>query len=129
MQCSTAAFRINTGTSATYAKAQIGSNCPEDYIGIEGELHSALFWLDKCLLQSQPFSKEKLEVGIFFSLKYILCIESFWLSHSHFILPFLCFKASSQSGTGNSNNVYCGGFLNDHPAATTDAKIRGMCIF
>ena len=60
MQCSTAAFRINTGTSATYAKAQIGSNCPEDYIGIEGEL------LDKCLLQSQQFSKEKLEVGNFF---------------------------------------------------------------
>ena len=36
MQCSTSAFRINTSTSATYAKSQIGSNCPEDYIGIEG---------------------------------------------------------------------------------------------
>ena len=34
-------------------------------------------------------------------------------------------KGSSQSGIGNSNSIYCGGFLNDFPAATTDAKIRG----
>ena len=34
-------------------------------------------------------------------------------------------KGSSQSGLGNSNSIYCGGFLNDFPAATTDAKIRG----
>merc|ERR1711971_1377370 len=67
MQCSTAAFRINSSTQAAYTKSQIGSNCPEDYIGIEG---------------------------------------------------------SSQSGIGGSNSVYCGGFLNDFPAATTDAKIR-----
>jgi len=67
MQCSTSAFRINTSTQAAYTKSQIGSNCPEDYIGIEG---------------------------------------------------------SSQSGVGNSNSIYCGGFLNDFPEATTDAKIR-----
>ena len=36
MQCSTAAFRLNSATAAGYTKAQIGSNCPEDYIGIEG---------------------------------------------------------------------------------------------
>ena len=34
-------------------------------------------------------------------------------------------KGSSQSGVGNSNSIYCGGFLNDFPEATTDAKIRG----
>ena len=38
---------------------------------------------------------------------------------------FLYFTGSSQSGVGGSNSVYCGGFLNDFPAATTDAKIRG----
>ena len=38
MQCAADAFRINSATSATYAKAQIGSNCSEDYIGIEGRL-------------------------------------------------------------------------------------------
>jgi len=67
MQCSTAAFRINSSTQAAYTKSQIGSNCSEDYIGIEG---------------------------------------------------------SSQSGVGNANSIYCGGFLNDFPAATTDAKIK-----
>ena len=36
MQCDDTSFRINTGTSATYTKGQIGSNCNEDYIGIEG---------------------------------------------------------------------------------------------
>ena len=36
MQCSTAAFRINSSTQAAYTKSQIGSNCKEDYIGIEG---------------------------------------------------------------------------------------------
>ena len=36
MQCSTAAFRINSSTQAAYTKSQIGSNCSEDYIGIEG---------------------------------------------------------------------------------------------
>ena len=38
-------------------------------------------------------------------------------------------KGSSQSGLGNSNSIYCGGFLNDFPAATTDAKIRGSLQF
>ena len=32
---------------------------------------------------------------------------------------------SSQTGYGNFQSVYCGGFLNNHPAATTDAKIKG----
>ena len=35
-------------------------------------------------------------------------------------------KASSQSGFGNTNSVYCGGFLNDNNDATTDAKIKGI---
>ena len=34
-------------------------------------------------------------------------------------------KASSQSGFGNTNSVYCGGFLNDINDAETDAKIKG----
>ena len=38
---------------------------------------------------------------------------------------FWYFTGSSQSGVGGSNSVYCGGFLNDFPTATTDAKIRG----
>ena len=38
---------------------------------------------------------------------------------------FSYITGSSQSGIGGSNSVYCGGFLNDFPAATTDAKIRG----
>ena len=42
-----------------------------------------------------------------------------------FYTNFLKSKGSSQSGVGNSNSIYCGGFLNDFPAATTDAKIRG----
>ena len=41
---------------------------------------------------------------------------------------FLYFTGSSQSGVGGSNSVYCGGFLNDFPAATTDAKIRGFSL-
>ena len=40
-------------------------------------------------------------------------------------IVFSYFTGSSQSGIGGSNSVYCGGFLNDFPAATTDAKIRG----
>ena len=40
-------------------------------------------------------------------------------------IVFSYFTGSSQSGVGGSNSVYCGGFLNDFPAATTDAKIRG----
>ena len=41
MQCSDAnSFTINPGTggSATWAKGKIGSNCAEDYIGIEGKI-------------------------------------------------------------------------------------------
>ena len=34
-------------------------------------------------------------------------------------------KASSQTGYGNYQSVYCGGFLNNNAAATTDAKIKG----
>ena len=41
---------------------------------------------------------------------------------------FSYFTGSSQSGVGGSNSVYCGGFLNDFPAATTDAKIRGYFL-
>ena len=33
--------------------------------------------------------------------------------------------ASSQTGYGNYQSVYCGGFLNNNAAATTDAKIKG----
>jgi hypothetical protein len=36
MQCAADAFRINSATNAAYEKSQIGSNCSEDYIGIEG---------------------------------------------------------------------------------------------
>ena len=36
MQCAADSFRINSATQAAYTKAQIGSNCSEDYIGIEG---------------------------------------------------------------------------------------------
>ena len=39
MQCSSTSFRINPGSpggSATWATSNIGSNCSEDYIGIEG---------------------------------------------------------------------------------------------
>ena len=43
----------------------------------------------------------------------------------HLSIIFSYFTGSSQSGIGGSNSVYCGGFLNDFPAATTDAKIRG----
>ena len=94
MQCSTSAFRINTSTAAAYTKSQIGSNCPEDYIGIEGMEY--IFW------------KKNIYTYLFYN-------------------NFLLFKSegSSQSGVGNSNSIYCGGFLNDFPAATTDAKIRG----
>ena len=42
---------------------------------------------------------------------------------------FSYFTGSSQSGIGGSNSVYCGGFLNDFPAATTDAKIRGYSFY
>ena len=38
MQCAADSFRINTSTDAAFGKAQIGSQCPEDYIGIEGNL-------------------------------------------------------------------------------------------
>ena len=38
MQCAADSFRINSATQAAYTKAQIGSNCSEDYIGIEGIL-------------------------------------------------------------------------------------------
>ena len=92
MQCSTSAFRINTSTAAAYTKSQIGSNCPEDYIGIEGMEY--IFWQNY--------------VYLFYNI--FLLFES---------------EGSSQSGVGNSNSIYCGGFLNDFPAATTDAKIRG----
>lgn len=37
---------------------------------------------------------------------------------------YIGIEASSQSGFGNTNSVYCGGFLNDIDAATTDAKIK-----
>ena len=37
MQCAADSFRINTSTDAAFGKAQIGSQCPEDYIGIEGK--------------------------------------------------------------------------------------------
>ena len=94
MQCSTSAFRIHTSTQAAYTKSQIGSNCSEDYIGIEGMQNIFL------IFHSQYFCYE----------------QRFFLFTS---------KGSSQSGLGNSNSVYCGGFLNDFPAATTDAKIRG----
>ena len=95
MQCSTSAFRIHTSTQAAYTKSQIGSNCSEDYIGIEGMQNIFLIF------------------------------------HSQYLYPLwatiflFTSKGSSQSGLGNSNSVYCGGFLNDFPAATTDAKIRG----
>ena len=110
MQCSTSAFRINTSTQAAYTQAQIGSNCPEDYIGIEG------IWV--------PILARKIECTAVIITLYTICI--LWSKvglKSQFICVF--FKASSQSGVGNSNNVYCGGFLNDFPAATTDAKIKG----
>ena len=71
MQCSSTEFRINTGTAADFTEASQGSNCPEDYIEIEG---------------------------------------------------------SSQSGGGNLQSRYCGGFLNNFPAATTDAKIKGKLV-
>ena len=92
MQCSTAAFRINSSTTATYTKSQIGSNCSEDYIGIEG-------------------------------IKFIFGQNNFYN-----IFMTIVFLGSSQSGTGNSNSIYCGGFLNDFPAATTDAKIKGILV-
>ena len=95
MQCSTAAFRINSSTTATYTKSQIGSNCSEDYIGIEGMQNIFLIFHSQYL--------------------YLLWATIFLFTS----------KGSSQSGLGNSNSVYCGGFLNDFPAATTDAKIRG----
>lgn len=41
MQCAADSFRINTSTDAAFGKAQIGSQCPEDYIGIEGNFLSA----------------------------------------------------------------------------------------
>ena len=97
MQCSTSAFRINTSTQAAYTKSQIGSNCPEDYIGIEG-----------------------MENIFRYIIHNISPMISLWQ------MTFLFnSKGSSQSGVGNSNSIYCGGFLNDFPAATTDAKIRG----
>ena len=37
MQCSdTASFRINHGGIAAFTQAKVGTNCSEDYIGIEG---------------------------------------------------------------------------------------------
>ena len=45
MQCSDAnSFTIGPGTggSATWAKGKIGSNCAEDYIGIEGKIINKL---------------------------------------------------------------------------------------
>ena len=90
MQCSSTSFRINPGDpsgSATWATSNIGSNCSEDYIGIEGN-----------------FSKKNIFLG------------QNWL---------ITILGSSQTGYGNFQSVYCGGFLNNHPAATTDAKIKG----
>ena len=45
MQCSSTTFRLGTGISgsATWATSNIGSNCAEDYIGIEGKYVSAMY--------------------------------------------------------------------------------------
>ena len=40
MQCASDSFRINSASSAPYDKAQIGSNCSEDYIEIEASSQS-----------------------------------------------------------------------------------------
>ena len=68
MQCASTTFRINNAGIAGFTQAKVGTNCSEDYIGIEG---------------------------------------------------------SSQTGFGNFQSRYCGGFLNNFDTATTDAKIKG----
>ena len=40
MQCANDAFRLNSATSGDFDKAQIGSNCSEDYIEIEASSQS-----------------------------------------------------------------------------------------
>ena len=37
MQCSSTTFRINNAGIAAFTQAKVGSNCSEDYIGIEGK--------------------------------------------------------------------------------------------
>ena len=71
MQCASTTFRINNAGIAGFTQAKVGTNCSEDYIGIEG---------------------------------------------------------SSQTGFGNFQSRYCGGFLNNFDTATTDAKIKGTHI-
>ena len=36
MQCSSTEFRINNAGIAAFTQAKVGTNCSEDYIGIEG---------------------------------------------------------------------------------------------
>ena len=40
MQCANDAFRLDSATSGDFDKAQIGSNCSEDYIEIEASSQS-----------------------------------------------------------------------------------------
>ena len=37
MQCSATAFRLNASPNDGWAQAGVGSDCSEDYIGIEGK--------------------------------------------------------------------------------------------
>ena len=82
MQCSTAAFRINTSTAAGYTKAQIGSNCPEDYIGIEGVenifsiFHLQYFSYDFlfCLFLKLPLNLE-------LAIQTAFIVEDFWMTY------------------------------------------------
>ena len=38
MQCSSTTFRLNNASIAAFTTAKVGTNCSEDYIGIEGTL-------------------------------------------------------------------------------------------
>ena len=40
MQCSSTTFRINNANIAAFGQAKVGTNCSEDYIGIEGSSNS-----------------------------------------------------------------------------------------
>ena len=88
MQCASTSFRINSATNGGFTKAQIGSRCSEDYIGIEGPYMPTYF--------------ENL------------------FTYFQFPTP-----GSSQTGFGNFQSRYCGGFLSTFPESTTDAKIKG----
>ena len=109
MKCTSGSyqFSLNTGASATFALAKQGTDCSEDYVGIEGIIS---------LLHNAPnYPKGKLilknkHINLFYEKKFLKNI-------------FLKILASSHTGCGNLKSVYCGGIFNDFTSATIDTLV------